>query len=111
MKLMRVMPTKVLIYPSEIRQRDRVWARQGAVIDMDDPIVARLMVGQEYKLEDAELASGPDPLPRPIEAMREGAARRQNPVAAKAAAAAAAAAPMTATIQKPDVLPRKKASE
>lgn len=111
MKPMRVLPLKVLIYPSDIRQRDRVWGKAGMVVDMDDPVVARLLVGQEYKLEPAAEGTMPDPLPRPIEAMREKERPRPKRAEVQAATAASAAAPLTANIQAPDKLPRTAKKE
>jgi hypothetical protein len=62
MKLHRVCPGKYLHFPPEIDKKDPLWLPPGGVLDLDDPFVAKCIVGQEYKLEPDDTATEPTPI-------------------------------------------------
>lgn len=69
MNLHRVAKGKVLHlpngYPSLILLggRDRLWLKEGGIVDLDDPFIAEACKGQEYKLEPDPKAKQADPIP------------------------------------------------
>ena len=54
-KKFRVRDGRVLHFPQEwCDETTRVWIRSGQIVDLDDPELAKLAVGQLYKLEPVE---------------------------------------------------------
>lgn len=108
MKLYRVRSGFYLHWPKEIEgdSTKKLWLGPGGVIDLDDTFVARLVVGQEYKLEAEDRATAPTDTGHGRFQLLQ---RQHNAnLGQEAAAKAAPAVASDPTIPKPDVRPKKE---
>src|SRR5688572_30905908 len=96
MKLMQVVPERVLVWPDSFVGPDpqsQVRARAGDVVDVDGPLEAEWLKGQMAKLAPAPDGAKPTPItnPRALQMLRDHAKAKAGGSAADAAPAPAVA--------------------
>lgn len=116
MNLHRVIPGRILHIPNVVSQLDRLWLREGGVVDLDDPIVLNAVEGQKYKLAPAPELTADDVSPFPDSMIGYVARQRKlaeeglaavspEAVEAEQRAATVGVGASTSGIQKPDAMP------
>lgn len=102
-----VRPRETLHVPDWMRVANRVWLREGGVVDVGDPAVAELVRGQEYKLDPAPADALVSPFPNVLQPwLQKHSSRRQpqpKPPVKDQAVARATTRGSASRIQRPDV--------